>query len=122
MISSDSSFDIFKIFLIRYEDLKFNSEKVFSNLVKFINQLLKNNQGVDQQKLDKAIKTTRFDFLKKKKMRVDLKKRCFQEKKIKKYLFLIMDFDTSWKNHLKENIVEKIEKEFMNEMKEVGYL
>ena len=117
-----SNINSFKIFLIRYEDLKFNSEKVFSNLVKFINQLLKNNQGVDQQKLDKAIKTTRFDFLKKKENESGFKEAMFSRKKDKKIPFFNNGFDTSWKNHLKENIVEKIEKEFMNEMKEVGYL
>ena len=82
----------------------------------------KNNQGVDQQKLDKAIKTTRFDFLKKKENESGFKEAMFSRKKDKKIPFFNNGFDTSWKNHLKENIVEKIEKEFMNEMKEVGYL
>ena len=112
----------FKTILIRYEDLKDNNEKIFSNLIKFINILLNNNEGIDYQKFNKALKTTSFNYLKKKEDRQGFKEAMFSEKNDKKIPFFNLGFNNSWEKILEKKIIEKIESKFQKEMKELKYL
>ena len=82
-----SNIKSFKTCLIKYEDLEKNSEKVLINLVKFINNLLNNNQGIDYQKLNRAIETTSFDFLKTKENQDGFKEAMFSKEKRSKGTF-----------------------------------
>ena len=112
----------FKTILIRYEDLKDNNEKIFSNLIKFINILLNNNEGIDYQKFNKALKTTSFNYLKKKEDRQGFKEAMFSEKNDKKIPFFNLGFNNSWEKILEKKIIEKNESKFQKEMKELKYL
>ena len=117
-----SNIKSFKTCLIKYEDLEKNSEKVLINLVKFINNLLNNNQGIDYQKLNRAIETTSFDFLKTKENQDGFKEAMFSKEKDQKVPFFNNGFNTNWKKKLDKNLAEKIEKKFFHEMREVKYL
>ncbi len=112
----------FKTLLIKYEDLQNDNKKIFLNLIKFINNLLNNNQGIDYQKFDKAIETTNFNFLKKKESEDGFLEAMFSEEKGKKVPFFNLGFKNNWKKNLDKEIIEKIEKNFQREMKELKYL
>ena len=112
----------FKTMLIKYEDLQNNNEKVFSNLIKFINNLLNNNQGIDYQKFKKAIETTNFNFLKKKESEKGFLEAMFSEEKGKKVPFFNLGFKSNWKDFLDKKTIEKIEFKFGKDMKKIEYL
>ena len=112
----------FKTMLIKYEDLQNNNEKVFSNLIKFINNLLNNNQGIDYQKFKKALETTNFKFLKKKESEKGFLEAMFSEERDKKIPFFNLGFNNNWKDLLDKKTTEKIESKFQKEMKEIKYL
>tara|TARA_B100000029_G_scaffold482704_1_gene533206 strand:- start:403 stop:1239 length:837 start_codon:yes stop_codon:yes gene_type:complete len=112
----------FKTILIKYEDLENNSEKNLSNLVKFINDLLKNNQGIDHQKFNKALETTSFVKLKKKEDKEGFSEAIFSKKEGEKIPFFNMGFKSDWKKILKKSTVRKVEEKFGKEMTDLGYL
>tara|TARA_B100002051_G_C16599468_1_gene567191 strand:- start:168 stop:1001 length:834 start_codon:yes stop_codon:yes gene_type:complete len=112
----------FKTMLIKYEDLQNNNEKIFVDLIKFINNLLNNNQGIDYQKFKKALETTNFNFLKKKESEKGFLEAMFSEERDKKIPFFNLGFKNNWKDLLDKKTTEKIESKFENEMKEIKYL
>ncbi len=112
----------FKTMLIKYEDLQNNNEKIFVDLIKFINNLLNNNQGIDYQKFKKALETTNFNFLKKRESEKGFLEAIFSEERDKKIPFFNLGFKNNWKDLLDKKTTEKIESKFENEMKEIKYL
>ena len=112
----------FKTMLIKYEDLQTNNQKVFADLIKFINNLLNNNQGIDYQKFKKAIETTNFNFLKKKESEEGFLEAMFSKETDKKIPFFNLGFKNSWKDFLDKKTIEKIEFKFEKEMKKMKYL
>ena len=112
----------FKTMLIKYEDLQNNNEKIFVDLIKFINNLLNINQGIDYQKFKKALETTNFNFLKKKESEKGFLEAMFSEERDKKIPFFNLGFKNNWKDLLDKKTTEKIESKFQKEMKEIKYL
>tara|TARA_Y100000590_G_scaffold232017_1_gene261378 strand:- start:210 stop:1043 length:834 start_codon:yes stop_codon:yes gene_type:complete len=112
----------FKTMLIKYEDLQNNNEKIFVDLIKFINNLLNINQGIDYQKFKKALETTNFNFLKKKESEKGFLEAMFSEERDKKIPFFNLGFNNNWKDLLDKKTTEKIESKFQKEMKEIKYL
>ena len=121
-LNSWSNIKSFRTIIIKYEDLENNNEKILSNLIKFINNLLNNNQGIDYQKFKIALETTSFSILKKKENKEGFKEAMFSKKGNIKIPFFNLGFKSNWKNVLDEKIAGKIEKKFEKEMKDMGYL
>ncbi len=110
----------FRTIIIKYEDLKDNTEKVFVDIIKFINSLLKNEDNVNYSKLNNAIKTTEFDVLKKKEINEGFSEAIIS--KNKKKLFFNLGFNSDWRKNLDEETIKIIEEKFSSEMKNLGYL
>ncbi len=112
----------FKTLFIKYEDLQNNNKEVFSNLIKFINNLLNNNLGIDYQKFNKALETTTFNFLKKRENKDGFKEAIFSKKKGEKIPFFNLGFKNNWKDNFSNQEIKKIEDAFRKEMEELEYL
>ena len=121
-LNSWSNIKSFRTIIIKYEDLENNSEKILTDLIRFINNLLNNNKGVDYQKFKKAIETTNFGILKKKENKDGFFEAMFSKKENKKIPFFNLGFKSDWKKVLDKKVVEVIEKKFEREMKDMGYL
>ena len=121
-LNSWSNIKSFRTIIIKYEDLENNSEKILTDLIRFINNLLNNNKGVDYQKFKKAIETTNFSILKKKENKDGFFEAMFSKKENKKIPFFNLGFKSDWKKVLDKKIVEVIEKKFEREMKDMGYI
>tara|TARA_B100000575_G_C23077340_1_gene620597 strand:+ start:239 stop:1117 length:879 start_codon:yes stop_codon:yes gene_type:complete len=106
--------------LIKYEDLILNPENEIKKIIKFLDQFFKISL-LDNQ-INEIILNTSFENLQ------DLEKKgLFDENalnnktgEVKK--FFNMGVKNNWKKLLSENISNKIEQQFKNEMKELGYL
>ena len=111
-----------KYLLIKYEDLVNNTQKTFTEVLQFINNISKINSEIDIKKIKKIIKETTFSRMK------NLEKEYgFEEAKINDNTGQIVKFfnqgpENDWKNILNEEIKKKIEFKFHQEMKELGYL
>ena len=111
-----------KYLLIKYEDILLNKEKVLINILEFVHKLKGIKFVIDQKKIDNVIQSTTFE-----KMKDMEKKEGFIESKInlktgKKIPFFNLGSKNIWKNNLDDEIRNKIENSFKNEMTELDYL
>ena len=111
-----------KSILIKYEDLEKSNEEIFSNLIRYINNLIGSNEGIDHQKFIKALETTKFSFLKKKEGEEGFVESVYSKGKDHKIPFFNQGFKNDWEKVLEKKVLDKIEKKFYKEMKLLGYL
>ncbi len=111
-----------KSILIKYEDLEKSNEEIFSNLIRYINDLIGSNEGIDHQKFIKALETTKFSFLKKKEGEEGFVESVYSKSKDHKIPFFNQGFKNDWEKVLEKKVLDKIEKKFYKEMKLLGYL
>ena len=106
--------------LVKYEDLILHPEQEIKKIIKFLNQFF--TISLSSNQINEIILNTSFENLQ------DLEKKgLFDENalnnktgELKK--FFNMGMKNNWKKLLSENISNKIEQQFNNEMKELGYL
>ena len=120
--NSWKSFKSRKYLLIKYEDLVNKKEEKLLEILKFIHKLKNINFSVDKKKLKNVIESTEFENMKNLE-----KKEGFIESKIdpktgQKIPFFNLGAKNIWKNILEDEVREKIENSFKEEMKELGYL
>ena len=103
-----------KILVIKYEDMIDNTYNTFKKIINYLNEI--DDLKINEEKLSNAIKQTKFDKLQK----IE-KEKGFSEKKGGE-LFFRKGQSGSWKNELSTNLIDKVEKVFYKEMKELGYI
>ena len=121
-VKSWSNIKSFKTIFLKYEDLKDDQNKILQNLIHFINTLLNNNKGIDFQKFEKALETTKFDILKKKESESGFPEAVISKNQKKNVPFFNIGFHNDWKKNLSDVTVKKIENKFEKEMKLLGYI
>ena len=118
----------FRRLIIKYEDLISNSYETFRDIIVFTNTLINRTDGVNKDKLIRAIESTDFKTLKNKEIKDGLDKSVTSFKKWRKIhkenknLFFNLGPQNNWKKLINEDLSNKIEKEFKEEMLDLGYL
>ena len=118
----------FRRLIIKYEDLISNSYETFRDIIVFTNTLINRTEGVNKEKLIKAIESTDFKTLKNKEIKDGLDKSVTSFKKWRKIhkenknLFFNLGPKNNWKKLIDNNLCYEIEKEFVKEMSELGYI
>ena len=110
-----------KYLLIKYEDLITKKKTVFLRILKFLNSLGMKFE-IDIIKLNKVIKTTEFEKMKKKEQIENFSEAMIDKKTGKRKIFFNLGPKNDWKKNLDLKNKDKIEKTFNKEMKELGYL
>jgi hypothetical protein len=110
------------LLLIKYEDLVSKKKTTLLKIFKFIKNLTNNSFEIDMVKLNKSIKSTEFQKLKKLE-----EEKIFTESMIdnvtgKRRNFFRLGKANNWKLHLDEKFTTIIEHKFEKEMIELGYL
>ena len=100
--------------IIRYEDLHNDTFKNFKQILLFIKKF--SNFEMDDEKIKKTIHVCSF-----KNLLNEEKEKGFLEKLDNINFFRKGEID-EWKNILPKNLIQKIEKKFEKQMKELGYL
>ena len=110
-----------KYLLIKYEDLISKKKNVLLKIFKYLDFLgLKTN--LDMIKLNKAIKTTQFEDMKKKEENEIFYEALIDSNTGKRKNFFNLGPKNDWRKLLDKRIKDKIEKNFEKEMIELGYL
>ena len=110
-----------KYLLIKYEDLISKKKNVLLKIFKYLDFLgLKTN--LDMIKLNKAIKTTQFEDMKKKEENEIFYEALFDINTGKRKNFFNLGPKNDWRKLLDKKNKDKIEKNFEKEMIELGYL
>ena len=110
-----------KYLLIKYEDLIKKKKTVMLKIFKFLESLGVKLE-IDMIKLNKAIKTTDFDYMKKKELNETFNEALIDSKTGKRKNFFNLGPKNDWRKFLDDKNKNKIEKKFRNEMIELGYL
>ena len=110
-----------KYLLIKYEDLISKKKNVLLKIFKYLDFLgLKTN--LDMIKLNKSIKTTQFEDMKKKEENEVFYEALIDSDTGKRKNFFNLGPKNDWRKLLDKRIKDKIEKNFEKEMIELGYL
>ncbi len=113
--------DQFKTLFIKFEDLEDNKDKIFREIVKFINELNKNSMEVDEKKFINSINSTTFVNMKNKERNEGSEESVISKKTGKKLNFFNLGFNNRWQKILSNDIKQKMNLNFKNELKELGY-
>ena len=105
--------------LIKYEDLQKDPKKEFFKITEYLEKIT--NTKFDNHKIQKAIETTSFAYMQK------LENEGFFNENAKsrshtKVKFFNLGPKTNWQEYLSDEIIEKINTKFKDEMIELGYL
>jgi len=107
--------------LIKYEDLITKKKTVLLRVFKFLNSLGMKFE-IDMVKLNKVIKTTEFDKMKKKEENEIFYEAPLDIQNNKRKIFFNLSPKNDWRKLLNEKNRDKIENNFKREMMELGYL
>ena len=108
------------LLLIKYEDLIKNPKAQLERTIDFLKKYL--TFETDKNKINKILETTSFNNLKKLEKEGQFNENTQNKKDGGKVNFFHLGPKNLWHKNLNEKIVSKIEKNFFNEMKELGYL
>ena len=108
------------LLLIKYEDLIKNPKAQLERTIDFLKKYL--TFETDENKINKILETTSFNNLKKLEKEGQFNENTQNKKDGGKVNFFHLGPKNLWHKNLNEKIVSKIEKNFFNEMKELGYL
>jgi len=107
--------------LIKYEDLIAKKKTVLLRIFKFLD-LLGLKSKLDMVKLNKVIKTTKFENMKSKEEQETFSEATIDLKTGKRRTFFNLGPENDWRKYLDKKNKDKIEDVFHLEMKELGYL
>ena len=111
-----------KVLFIKYEDLVNKKKTVLLRVFKFLNKISLQNQQLDMNKLNRAIKSTEFYKMQELEKKVDFKEGIIEQNTKKRKVFFKFGPKNDWNKTLSSKNVVKIEKAFFKEMKELNYL
>ncbi|MDA8985186.1 sulfotransferase domain-containing protein [Candidatus Pelagibacter sp.] len=106
--------------LIKYEDLIQNPETELEKIIKFLKKYL--DVKTNDNKNKKILETTSFKNLKEMEQKGLFRENVLNKKDDSKVNFFHLGPANNWKDNLNEDVKNKIEKNFYNEMKELDYL
>jgi len=106
--------------LIKYEDLIQNPENELEKIINFLKKYL--DVKTNDNKNKKILETTSFKNLKEMEQKGLFKENVLNKKDDSKVNFFHLGPANNWKDTLNEDVKNKIEKNFYNEMKELDYL
>ncbi len=110
----------FKILFIKYEHLKENKEKIFKEIINFIDDLKMEKNVINEKKFLNAINSTNFVNLKNKELNEKFDESVFSNDG-KKINFFNLGFKNKWQNLLSRDMIEKINNSFKKELLELNY-
>ena len=108
------------LLLIKYEDLVNNPETELTKLIKFLEKYI--NFKTSEKKNKTVLETTSFSYLKNMEEQGLFKEGVLNKKTNSKANFFHLGPKNKWQENLDKKIINEIEKNFYNEMKELGYL
>ena len=107
------------LLLVKYEDLLTNTETQMYRIIDFLSRYIKFE--TDSVKNRKILETTSFKNLQDMEKQGKFIENIITQNPNKKKFFHLGP-DNEWRESLNKNIIEKIENNFNDEMKELGYL
>ena len=110
----------FKVLIIKYEELRNNKEKIFREIIQFVNNLKLEKDIINEKKFLNAIKSTNFVNLKNKELNEKFDESVYSNDG-KKINFFNLGFKNKWQNLLPRDMIDKINNSFKKELLDLNY-
>ena len=111
-----------KYFLVKYEDLIYDTKNILIKILEFINNLINSKFIIDENKLLNVIETTKFSNMKKLEKKFGFKEAKINENTGETIPFFNLGPKNDWKKFLDHKIKIELENTFKKEMVELKYL
>lgn len=108
------------LLLLRYEDLINEPKKELEKIIFFLNKYI--NFDTNDIKIDNILESTNFKNLKKMEQEGSFTENVIKKETGSNVNFFNLGPKNIWQNSLDKKIIKKIEDDFKDEMKEIGYL
>lgn len=108
------------LLVIKYEDLVHDLRKELEKIIDFLNKL--NPTNISSEKIDKCIETSTFENMKKLEKSGKFSENVANKNTGSNVNFFHLGKENKWQNLLNPEIRKTLEKEFKDEMLELGYL
>ena len=110
---------MFKILLIKYEDLQKDTYSCACKIIEFILSLKGEKIEINNKKILNCIESTKFDLLKKKENESGFSESVSKNKK--KRFFFYLGPNNKWQQKLSSEILSKVEKQFKEDLEYFNY-
>lgn len=111
----------FPVKVIKYEDLHDKTFEVFKELIKFIDNIIRNKNKFNKKKAINSIKSSSFEKLKNLEERKGFSESVLSKDKNKKISFFYLGPKNNWKDIFTTNYQKKINMIFNSNLKELDY-
>ena len=111
----------FRVKLIKYEDLQDRKFEIFIDVIKFINSLSNKDEKVNEDKLEKSIKSTNFSVLKNNERNFGFAESVKSKISGKKISFFNLGFNNRWKKILPKDFQISMSDYFKEDLKFLKY-
>ena len=112
---------LFPVFLVKYEDLELETYNTFIKTLKFINNLTKNIDPIDKDKVKKCIENCSFDNMKKEEKEKGFAEAIKKKGTNEKIKFFNLGKDNNYKKLLDSKLLFQMNEIFKNEIKQYNY-
>ena len=107
--------------LIKYEDLQDRKFEIFIDVIKFINSLSDKDEKVNENKLEKSIKSTNFSVLKNNEKNYGFAESVKSKNSGQKINFFNLGFNNRWKKILPKDFQVSMSDYFKEDLKFLKY-
>ncbi len=111
----------FPVKIIKYEDLQEKTFYVFKNLITFIDKIINNKNKFNKKKAINCVKSSSFDELKNIEKTEGFRESVLSKDEKKKIPFFYLGPKNDWKKMFDESYQKKLNKEFEDNLRELGY-
>ena len=111
----------FSVMLIKYEDLQDKKFEIFLDVVKFVNSLTNKKEKINEDKLEKSIKSTNFSVLKNNERNHGFAESVKSKISGEKISFFNLGFNNRWKKILPEDLQMSMSDYFKEDLKFLKY-
>ena len=111
----------FPVLTIRYEDLQDETFNTFKKVFDFINKLTNSKKSIDKEKAKESIKNCNFESLKKLEQKKGFNEAITKKGSNEKLTFFNLGKENNYKKLLNNNLINKMNDLFQNELVKFNY-
>jgi len=112
---------IIPIKIVKYEDLLNETYFVFKDILKFVSELINDQNKFNKQKAQNSVMSTSFENLKKHEDNKGFAESLISKTNKKKIPFFHLGPNNNWKNNFDQDFQNKLNTTFKENLKELGY-
>ena len=112
---------IIPIKIVKYEDLLNETYFVFKDILKFVSELMNDQNKFNKQKAQNSVMSTSFENLKKHEDNKGFAESLISKNNKKKIPFFHLGPNNNWKNNFDQDFQNKLNTTFKENLKELGY-